>query len=72
MKAMNFDCVQCDTKFNELYSKQTQCDKSYGRQEALSRHINSGHAVEGYICDECDQRFSRQDVLSRHNESVHC
>ena len=52
--------------------KCSQCDRIFGRQNALSRHINSDHVVEEYNCDECEQTFKRKDILSRHIESVHC
>ena len=60
------------SKHSEIGFKCSQCDKIFGRQDALSRHIKSEHVEKEYSCDECDLTFYREDTLNRHIESVHC
>ena len=47
------------------------CEKSYGKNDNLRKHIESAHDNVVYSCDKCDKIYSHMQRLQSHNESVH-
>ena len=47
------------------------CEKTFGRNEHLKRHVNSVHEGEKFDCTFCEKSFSRKDKLKIHLKYVH-
>ena len=45
------------------------CDKEYGRQADVNRHIRTVHHGASFTCDDCGKNFGRNDILMRHEEA---
>lgn len=50
----------------------SKCEKSFTRDEHLTRHILSTHnKLKPFVCGLCDRPFSRRDLLLRHAKNLH-
>ena len=48
-----------------------QCDKQYGSNNSLYKHIKSVHEGVSYPCNQCDYKATQSVHLQKHIKSVH-
>jgi len=48
-----------------------QCECTFSRNDALTRHLKRHNTIETFKCIICDNLFSRKDALRRHEKSIH-
>jgi hypothetical protein len=64
-------CDDCRAKHRAKTHVCDECDKEFGVNGTLQRHIKTVHLGENnYICGECDQKFGAKSDLQRHIKQV--
>ncbi|XP_008181188.1 transcriptional regulator of yeast form adherence 4-like [Acyrthosiphon pisum] len=48
-----------------------QCECTFSRKDALTRHLKRHNKIEPLKCIICGNLFSRKDALRRHEKSIH-